>query len=56
MRLERVGTCVLRDDLSQQPADGIEQHEAIAGRGGRILPLERLGDRGEPRRRDLAED
>ncbi len=57
MRIERVGPplCVLGDDLAQQPADRLEQYKAISvGRRCTFL-LERLGDRGKPRRRNRAE-
>src|SRR6266446_1943833 len=48
VRLESVGARVRRDDLAQQPANGLEQHETIAVGRGRALLLQRLGNRRKP--------
>src|SRR2546423_7839502 len=49
MRLERVRAGLFRDDLAEQAADGLEQHEAIPVSGGRSVLLQRLRDGGKPR-------
>lgn len=53
MRLECIGASVLRDDLAEEPANGLEQDKTIAIRDGRTFLLQCLGD-GRKARFDFA--